>query len=168
MDVIVSEASFDYKPVLHHLMQLYLHDSSEFTGDDTGQDGLFAYRYFDEYWQESERFPFLIYCDAKLAGFVLINSHTFVLKEGAGRSIAEFFVMRKYRRRGVGREAAFRIFDRFPGRWEVRENAANVVGHQFWSSIIAEYTKGDYAETILDAPLWARGPVQTFDNSDGI
>ena len=106
MDVLVVEASFQEKPVLHRLMQLYLYDSTEFTGEDAGQDGVFTYRYFYEYWHETERFPFLIYCGVNLAGFSLVNSHTMVLEQGAGRSIAEFFVMRKYRRRGVGRRAA--------------------------------------------------------------
>ena len=110
MDVLVVEASLEQKPVLHRLMQLYLHDSSEFTGDDASPDGVFTYRYFDEYWREPDRFPFLIYCGANLAGFVLVNSYTVVLEQGAGSSIAEFFVMRKYRRQGVGRRAA-----RFPG-----------------------------------------------------
>ena len=164
MDVLVVEASLEQKPVLHRLMQLYLHDSSEFTGDDASPDGVFTYRYFDEYWREPDRFPFLIYCNANLAGFVLVNSYTVVLENGAGRSIAEFFVMRKYRRQGVGRRAAFYAFDRFPGLWEVRENSNNFTGQQFWRTIIAEYTGGEYSETVLNTPSWI-GPIQTFDNS---
>ena len=127
-------------------------------------DGVFTYRYFDEYWREPDRFPFLIYCGANLAGFVLVNSHTVVLEQGTGRAIAEFFVMRKYRRQGVGRRAAFYAFDRFPGLWEVREDTNNLAGQEFWRTIIAEYTGGEYSEKILNTPGWI-GPIQTFDNS---
>ena len=85
MELLVVEASLEQKPVLHRLMQLYLHDSSEFTGDDANPDGVFTYRYFDEYWREPDRFPFLIYCGANLAGFVLVNSYTVVLEQGGGK-----------------------------------------------------------------------------------
>ena len=166
MGIQVVEASIEQKPVLHHLMQLYLHDTSEFTGDDADKDGVFTYRYFDEYWHEPGRFPFLVYSDAKLAGFVLVNAYTVLLEPGAGMSIAEFFVMRKYRRRGVGRRAAFRAFDRFPGLWEVREHGDNLAGQQFWRSVIGEYTRGEFSEIVLNDDRWT-GPVQTFDNSRG-
>ena len=79
MNVQLVEASLEQKPVLHRLMQLYLHDTSEFTGDDVNQEGLFTYRYFDEYWTEPGRVPFLVYCDAAIAGFVLVNTYTVVL-----------------------------------------------------------------------------------------
>ncbi len=168
MDVQITEASVEQKPILDQLMQLYMHDFSEYTDEDVDQNGIFTYHFFDEYWNESGRYPFLVHCDGKLAGFVLVNAHTFVLEQGAGKSIAEFFVMRKYRRKGVGRQVAFYIFDRFPGRWEIRQNAPNVAGQQFWRTIIAEYTQGKFSETVLDSPWWARGPVQTFDNSPGV
>ena len=164
MGIRIVEASIEQKPALHRLMQLYLHDTSEFTGNDANGDGVFSYRYFDEYWREPDRFPFLVYSGANLAGFILVNAYTVVLEQGAGRSIAEFFVMRKYRRRGIGRQAAFCAFDRFPGPWEVREHKDNLAGQQFWRSIIAEYTGGGFSETVLNNDGWI-GPVQTFDNS---
>ena len=163
---MISEASIEQKPVLHRLMQLYLHGTSEYTGDEANENGEFSYRYFDEYWREPDRLPFLIYSGDNLAGFVLVNSHTVILDQGAGRSIAEFFVMRKYRRLGVGRRAAFHVFDRFPGRWEVREHVNNLAGQSFWRSIIGEYMAGEYSEVILNDDSWI-GPVQTFDNSRG-
>ena len=159
-------APLEQKPVLHRLMQLYLYDTSEFTGDDPNADGVFDYRYFDEYWQEPDRFPFLIYCGGNLAGFVLVNAYTVVLEPGTGKSIAEFFVMRKYRSQGVGRRAAFHAFDRFPGLWEVREHVDNLAGQAFWRTIIGEYTCGNFTEDTLNTPSWT-GPVQTFDNSRG-
>ena len=164
MDVQVVEASLEQKPALHRLMQLYLHDSSEFTGDDASVDGEFRYGYFEEYWREPDRSPFLIYYGDNLAGFVLVNTHTLVLEQGEGRAISEFFVMRKYRRQGVGRQAAFYAFDRFPGLWEIRENINNLAGQQFWRTIIGEYTGGEFSDTVLNTSSW-NGSVQTFDNS---
>ena len=77
------------------------------------------------------------------------------------RSIADFFVLRRYRRQGVGRTAAMLLFDRFPGAWEVSSGADNVPGHVFWRGVVDHYTGGHYAETWIQTPNW-RGPVESF------
>ena len=97
---------------------------------------------------------------ALLAGFVLVRRVS-----GAGESpsysMAEFFVMRKYRRKGVGTEVARRIFDMFPGRWEVAQNSHHTESHAFWQRVIGEYTDGQYEQTVdEDGDL-----AQVFDNS---
>jgi len=105
--------------------------------------------------------------EGRLAGFVLVMHYNYFTGEHAADCpwvIAEFFVMRKYRRQGVGRAAAFQVFDRFPGRWEVAEITSNVGAQAFWRKVIGEYTGGDFAETVLDDESW-HGPVQSFDNS---
>jgi predicted acetyltransferase len=81
--------------------------------------------------------------------------------------IAEFFVLRKYRHCGVGRAAAFAVFDRFPGHWEVSQIAENSPAQQFWRRIIAQYTHGRYQEVLLDNETW-HGPVQIFDNPSAL
>ena len=60
--------------------------------------------------------------------------------------MGEFFVLRKFRRRGVGKQAAHRLFARHPGRWEVRELPSNMPAQGFWRRIIADYTQGDFSE----------------------
>jgi len=145
-------------------MQLYQYDFSEIEGGDLNRDGLFEYKYLDSYWTESGRFPFLIYVDDMIAGFVLVNSPIHLQKKGEAKSIAEFFVMRKYRKQGIGKMVAFHIFDRFPGKWEVQQTKRNVNAQRFWRGIIGEYAKDNFAETILDNEVW-HGPIQSFDNS---
>ena len=167
MIVQLKEASAEQKSILERLMQLYMYDFSEIDDRDVNQinqQGLFEYKYLDSYWSESDRFPFLIYADDRIAGFALVGSHPVLSEDKGGKVIAEFFVMRKYRRRGIGKKAAFHIFDKFAGRWEVGQMVANVAAQGFWRSIISEYTNGQFTETILDNELW-RGPIQSFDNS---
>ena len=79
--------------------------------------------------------------------------------------IVEFFVMRKYRRSGAGEAMARSVFDRFPGRWEVREIASNLPAQAFWRTIIGRYTDGRFEERTWDDEKW-RGPVQFFDSRD--
>jgi predicted acetyltransferase len=61
--------------------------------------------------------------------------------------VAEFFVLRRYRRSGVGRRAAFLLWNRFASRWIVRASEANAIGHRFWARTIAEYSNGVFTET---------------------
>ena len=76
----------------------------------------------------------------------------------------EFFVLRKYRGRGVGASVATQLFDRFPGKWEVRELAQNVAALAFWRAVIARYTDGRFVEVAWDERQ--RGPGQFFDSTD--
>jgi predicted acetyltransferase len=163
LDII--PATIGDKSVLRQLIELYQYDWSGISPDlDVDAHGLYGYDYLDHYWTEKERYPFLVRVNGRYAGFVLVNDY--VLVPGNQRSMAEFFVMRKYRRQGVGKRVAFEIFDRLPAKWEVRQVNENTVGVQFWRKVIGEYTGGKYQETLLEGESWS-GPAQSFDNREG-
>ncbi len=147
----MTNAPIEDKLVLRNLIELYLYDFSEFTGEDVGDHELFGYRYLDHYWTEPDRHPFLIRVGERLAGFVLVRSRPGD-EGGSESSIAEFFVMRKYRRRVVGRVAARRVFDMFPGRWEVTALCDNVAAQGFWRGVIEGYTGGAFTERLGGGP----------------
>jgi GNAT superfamily N-acetyltransferase len=54
--------------------------------------------------------------------------------------VAEFFVLRRHRTRGVGRAAAEAVWRRFPGEWEVRVMEGNEPALAFWTATIAGFT----------------------------
>jgi predicted acetyltransferase len=60
--------------------------------------------------------------------------------------VAEFFILRLYRRTGVGRLAAFLLWNRLPGHWVVRVSEAHRAGLSFWERTIREYTGGAFAQ----------------------
>ncbi len=134
------------KSVLLHLMQLYCYDFSEFTNDDVDDHGYFGFPARDRYWTEPDRHPYLFRVDGRLAGFALVHS-------GVPHDMAEFFVVRKYRRNGVGREAARTVFQLHRGDWQVRQMTLNTRATAFWRRAIPV----DYVETVID-----KGPMQTF------
>jgi predicted acetyltransferase len=142
----VSEAQLDDKPVVAHLLELYLHDFSELTDADVDANGQYGYRYLGSYWTDRDRRPFLIRVDGHWAGFALVRI-------GAPHDMAEFFVMRKYRRKGVGWHAAREILSRFPGEWQVRQMAANAAATAFWRRAIPV----EFREELIED-----GPVQRF------
>lgn len=142
------------KSVLRQLVELYEYDFSEFNHNDVNQNGLYGYKYFDHYWTDSGRFPFFVIVDEKLAGFVLVNDHCYLLKEENARSISEFFIMRKYRRAGIGSQVAFLTFDQFIGHWEVRVHPENHVSHIFWKEVIKNYTGDNYISKEIETEEW--------------
>jgi predicted acetyltransferase len=166
MVIQVVEIPTEQKPVLERLMQLYIYEFSESEGFDVNQDGLYEYKGagVDSYWSEPDRHPFLIYVGEQIAGFVLVNCHTCLKENEGARSIAEFFVMRKYRRKAVGKRVAFHLFDKFPGKWEIRQMQTNAAGQAFWRSVIDEYMGDRFSEAVLNDDSW-QGPIQSFDNS---
>ena len=83
------------------MLELYLYDFSEFSKEDLAENGYFGYTYLDAYWQEAGRFPFFIRADGRLAGFILVRSCSEHNPLPDPHNIAEFFVLKKYRRHGV-------------------------------------------------------------------
>jgi predicted acetyltransferase len=129
--------------VLSNLLELYIHDLSATFGLDVGADGRFGYPKLPLYWSEPERrFPFLIHCGSKLAGFALITRGSPASDNPNDLDIAEYFVLRRYRRSSVGKQAAFLLWNRLPGHWFVRVSEGNQTGCDFWTTIITEYTGG--------------------------
>ena len=163
MNIKVLPALMIDKPVKRQMMELYQYDSSEFENTDLNEHGYFGYKYLDYYWSEPKRYPFIVRFEDKLAGFVLVNECTYFSDNQY--SMAEFFILRKYRGRGIGRQVAFDVFDLFCGRWEVYQVDTNVVGQKFWRSTIGDYTKGNYIETIIENKSRS-GIIQRFDNSE--
>ncbi len=143
MQIEIVSAKVEDKPVLEHLMELCLHDYSEFNGKDVNEHGLFDYPYLDHYWTEAERHPFLVQVEGKLAGFVLVRRLETEGDEPLWQ-MAEFFILRNYRRQGIGQEVAYRVFGCFEGRWEVNQEEGNLPAQQFWQQVIEDYQRKNY------------------------
>lgn len=134
--------------MLSNLLELYIHDMSEIFPLEPGPDGRFGYGSLPLYWSEPQkRFAFLIRTGARLAGFVLVTRGSPVTSHPEDLDVAEFFVLRGVRRTGVGRRAAFLLWDRLPGQWVVRVSEGNRAALRFWPAILQEYTGGVFSES---------------------
>ena len=56
--VEVIEATRQQEQVLANLLELYVHDFSEFLDLEIGEDGRFGYPSLPLYWSEQGRYPF--------------------------------------------------------------------------------------------------------------
>lgn len=159
MNIIIEKIPFSQKQILRNLMELYQYDFSESNNSDVNDLGLYDYEYLDNYWTEENRFPYFIKVNEKLAGFVLIMK-TGETDKGINRYwMSEFFVLRKYRKLGIGKIASFKIFDLFKGEWYIGETNENIPAQNFWRKVIREYTNNNFQE--LNQSEWD-GPIQKF------
>lgn len=161
MNIELRPPSRSDRGLIRRMMELYLYDFSEYEDSDLDEHGTFDYGDLDYFWFEPTHAAFIIIADEKLAGFVLVDND--VQLEESERAICEFFVMRKYRRRGVGKQAAFEVFNRLPAVWEAAVMQQNTPAQVFWRKVIGDYTHGSFQETALDNDEWS-GPVFSFDN----
>lgn len=136
LELSVAPAAGEDLPLIGRLAQLYLHDFSEFAEigspyGDVGPDGLFDGFDLDRYRRETDRAIYVFRIGGAPAGFALINAWS-ASGMPVDRSVAEFFVMRKYRRAGVGAAAARRLVIGAPGWWEVPVASYNRPAQAFW------------------------------------
>jgi predicted acetyltransferase len=136
----VFAATREQQPVLANLLELYAHDFSEFHDVTPGPDGRFGYPRLPLYWSEPDRHPFLVRIHGNWAGFVLVKRGSELTPNHAAWDMVEFFVLRHYRRRGIGTRIAQEVWQRFPGPWEVRVMPSNTSACQFWARAIADFT----------------------------
>jgi predicted acetyltransferase len=140
-------ATPEQEPILANLLELYVHDFSEILELDLGDDGRFGYRNLSAYWTKPDHHPFLVRMDGKLAGFVLVKRGSEITGNPAVWDVAEFFVVRRYRRHGVGIQVAHELWRKLPGPWEVRVMQANVSAYSFWVRAISKFT-GEAADPV--------------------
>ena len=136
---------------LSNLLELYIHDVCDlFPSVELAANGRFGYSKLPLYWRESERrFAFVIRHDEHVAGFALATRGSPVSSDPETLDIAEFFVLRKYRRLGAGREAARLLWQALPGVWTVRVAERNQRALAFWSSVVAEFAAETSSERTI-------------------
>jgi predicted acetyltransferase len=125
--------------VIANLLELYIHEFTDFLQIPIGEDGRFGYQNLPLYWSEPTRHPFLVRIEGNLAGLVLIKQGSEITRDPHVWDMAEFFVLRGFRRRGIGTQIALTVWGDFPGRWEVRAMQKNISACKFWRHSISVF-----------------------------
>jgi predicted acetyltransferase len=140
----VLRASVQERAIVANLLELYAHDFSEFHEVKVGEDGRFGYKNLDLFWSDATRHPFLARLDGELAGLVLVRQGSEISGNPDVWDMVEFFVLRGYRRHGIGMRIALEVWRKFPGQWEVRVMQRNDPAGKFWRNAISVFA-GDTA-----------------------
>ena len=156
----LDEATEAQAEVVDRLLQLYQYDFSEIEGGVIDETGRYPYIGPWTDWTTRDHHAFLVRVDGELAGFALVKPCPDDWSDEPSRLLHEFFVMRKFRRRGVGREVARRLFDHLPGRWTLQQSPHNDGARAFWRKVLTEYTGGRYDDVVVNGR-----PTQRFDSA---
>lgn len=141
LDVKVIKSSLDQKPVIAQLYELYTYEMTDLADFDINDNGYYGYKELPLYWVDNNKYPYLVWVNNKLAGFVLIQKGSPIDEEPNVWDVAEFFIMRKFRCKGVGQRVAHELWDAFSGLWQVRVWDNNTIAHTFWDNAIKHYVK---------------------------
>ena len=147
---------------IQRMLELYQHDLSDIWDQDLDSHGEFGYS-LDRYWNTEGCHPFVVTADGKYAAFALVDRSVRLGTEG--HWMDQFFVLKKYRRQGVGQLLAKSVFAALPGRWEVGQMPQNLAAQAFWREVIGEYTGDRFKEHEVRAGRW-QGVIQVFESPD--
>lgn len=146
---LVKATMNDY-PTIQNMARFYVYDMSRtcggFPGWECPADGLYESFDFKNYFEEPDRYAFLVRVENEIAGFVLIN------KVGTSAdvdwNVGEFFILAKFQGKSIGTQVAMQVWDQFPGVWEVSVIPENNKALRFWRRSIVQYSQGHYSEDI--------------------
>lgn len=171
MTIEIFRATQEHETVLRNLFEFYCYDFSEFSQEAFNDEGRFTpSRFMSRYWADENWRAYLLKVDAQWAGFVWVVKGT-LFKESIPYPnedhflIDEFFIARKYRRRGLGEHLAKYAFDLYGGVWEVAEIPSNIPAQIFWRRILNRYTNGNFEEMTFETKTWGQQPIQVFRNT---
>ena len=141
LSLVDARASVADREWLTNVYPLYLHDLSEFdehyyTLNDRGR---WEPDHLPSWLRNDTDHPLIIRQSEVRVGFALVNEAPSVdLMPGIGFRLAEFFILKKYRRTGIGLRAARLLFERFPGRWQLSILPRNALAIAFWHRVVGD------------------------------
>lgn len=142
MDITIGKISEDKKETLRNLLEKYDYEFSRYDGRDVDKLGNFGYEWLDCYWgTDIERYAYFIRVDGKIEGFAMSCPYA-EYREETDYQIAEFCILPKYRKLGLGKHLAFYLLDTLAGNWEIRYHPENIVSVVFWEKVAMEYSLG--------------------------
>ena len=154
----VRRAAPEDRVPLQRMLELYQHDLSHIWQQDLDEHGEYGYA-LGRFWADPDCHAFIATVAGRYAGFALVDAASKVA--ASGHWMDQFFVVKKYRRSGVGRSLARQVFAALPGYWEVGQMAENYAAQAFWRAVIASYTGDRFEEHRLRGGAW-EGVVQCF------
>jgi predicted acetyltransferase len=137
--VILEPVTRDNASTLDHLFELYVYDFSEHLPIPIQPSGRFEITPGDAWWTRDAHFGYLIKRQDQLAGFALVREGSRLTGTPDVMDVAEFFVLRGVRGKGIGKSAAHLLFDAFPRSWEIRVRRTNPAALEFWSRAAEGY-----------------------------
>ncbi|WP_394560648.1 GNAT family N-acetyltransferase [Aquipseudomonas alcaligenes] len=141
MQIELVPTTVDQLPLIANLYQFYAYESSDWEEEEIEADGRFYIHepHLARYWQDAGWSASLILADGFIAGFLLIERSE--LPGIDAREFADLFILKKYRRHGIGRALAEQVMND-GSTWLVRFYAGDEPAAAFWRNVLANLPLG--------------------------
>jgi predicted acetyltransferase len=158
MPLTIRQALAEDFPALQQLLELYQYDLSDIWLQDMDSEARYGFDLARHRLAKGSR-AYVALDGAQYLGFALVAPA--IVTRTEGKWMEQFFVHKRYRRCGAGRELARHVLFDNPGHWEIGQIAGNDAAHAFWRSVIGEVTAGQFTELHVTEGWW-QGVVQQF------
>lgn len=137
------------RPIVESLLQLYIHDLSQFRLSRPDAEGHFNHddRYA-AYFSDPGRCAYLFRDSSGPVGFGLVRG-----LDEPRRLMAGIFIVRGLRRRGCGRDAALAMLRHHVGVWEIPFQDENVGTARFWRDLAGAAVGDTWTEDRRPVPM---------------
>jgi predicted acetyltransferase len=158
--IVIRAATPEDRLPFFRMFEIYQREFSDVWEQDLDVYGECCHS-LERLWRNEHCYPFLACVDGRYAGFALVDA--VVKAEESTCWMDRFFILKKYRHLGVGRELATQVFTALPGKWEVAQMTDSVEAQTFWRTVISGYTQGNYSENAMTDGWW-QGIVHGFES----
>lgn len=148
---------------LGRMLEMYQYELSDIWDQDINAEGEYGYP-LDRYWHAAGNYAYVAVLDGRYAGFALVDDQ--VKLPGGQYWMDQFFVLKKYRGRGLGREMAASVIRWHPGQWQIGQMADNHPAQSFWRNTLGAIRTGEFHECAITTGSW-QGLVQQFASEAG-
>ena len=123
-------------PLIRNLYQFYAYESSDWEQEDVEGDGRFYIHdeHLARYWQDPQWSANLLLVDGYIAGFLLIEGSEIPGMDAL--ELADLFILKRYRRKGIGRAIATQVLCSGEANWLVRFYDQDEVSQAFWRTVL--------------------------------
>jgi predicted acetyltransferase len=157
MNVYIEEVLLNEENILRNMFEFYDYEFSQYLNFEVNKEGLFRRAPVSEYLSNDEYHSFFIKSAERLFGFVILK----ITNNKSSFEIEQFFILKKYNGKGIGKQAAIKIFDQYKGNWKVTQVERNYPAQAFWRKVIQSYSNNSYRETYDDKCR----SIQEFNNA---
>lgn len=122
--------------LVRNLYQFYAYESSDWEQEDVEVDGRFYIHeeHLARYWQEPQWSANLILVDGFIAGFLLVERSE--LPALNALELADLFILKRYRRKGIGRAVVSQVLTSGESDWLVRFYDQDETAQAFWRAVL--------------------------------
>jgi predicted acetyltransferase len=141
LQLVNTREDASHREWLRHVYPFYLHDLSQFERQEyhLSPSGHWEPDHLPYWLGHAFCHPFVLLSGTFPVGFAFIGQVPFpFMSEDVQFRLSEFFVLRAYRRSGIGRRAALAALASFAGSFELTVLEANAPALAFWRAVLPQ------------------------------